>query len=62
MKHPAAAAAAAAAAVRETETMRYFSFEEHGTGRRKFVASTYAEFWRRYRAASWWGGAGYGLV
>ena len=35
------------------EPMRFFSFEEHATGRRKFVASTYKEFWRRYRACAW---------
>ena len=35
------------------EEMRYFSFEEHATGRRKFVAATYAEFWARYRCAAW---------
>ena len=31
-------------------TMRFFSAEDHRTGRRKFIASTYEEFWRRYSA------------
>ena len=33
--------------------MRYFSVEDHGTGRRRFVAATYEEFWRRYKDIDW---------
>ena len=33
-----------------TNAMRFFSAEDHATGRRKFIASTYKEFWRRYSA------------
>ena len=35
--------------------MRLFSAEDHSTGRRKFIASTYKEFWRRYSAPELFG-------
>jgi hypothetical protein len=38
-----------------TTAMRFFSAEDHSTGRRKFIASTYKEFWRRYSAPELFG-------
>ncbi|KAK3238400.1 hypothetical protein CYMTET_51584 [Cymbomonas tetramitiformis] len=32
----------------ELEHVAYFSYEEVGTGRRRFLISSYTEFWRRY--------------